>query len=271
MEGGVMMEWFRNLPIGQYVPGNSFVHRLDPRTKIIFVFIYVIFIFIVNDTTTLSVYGGVTIIAIALSKISSAYLWRALRGMMLMITLIGLLQLFLIQQGELIWSWSWISIYSDGIERAIFVSLRLFFLIVITSLLTLTTSPILLTDGLERLLKPLSKVGVPVHELALMMSIAIRYIPTLMEETDKIIKAQTARGADFESGNLIKRVKALFPLLVPLFVSSFRRAEDLALAMEARCYRGGVGRTRRKGNRPTWRDGIAGGVILMLTIITFAL
>jgi energy-coupling factor transport system permease protein len=262
------MDFFRNLPIGQYVPRKSFLHQLDPRTKIIFVFLYVILIFVVTNITGLSIFGAVTILAVILSDLPLGYLWRALRGLMIMIAIIGLLQLILVKQGELIWSWSWFSIYSAGIERAIFVSLRLLFLIVITSLLTLTTSPISLTDGLERLLSPFSKLGLPVHELALMMSIAIRYIPTLMEETDKIIKAQTARGADFESGNLVQRVKALFPLLVPLFVSSFRRAEELALAMEARCYRGGVGRTRRQGIKAGWRDGIVAVVTIIVILLT---
>lgn len=262
------MEMFRNIPIGQFVPSDSFLHRLDARTKLLFVFLYVILIFVANDMISLCAFGVITLGAILLSKLKLSYLWRALKGMLLMITLIGLLQLFFIKQGDLLYSWGWFKIYSEGVLRAIFVTLRLIFLIVVTSLLSLTTSPIQLTDALERLLKPLSKIKVPVHELALMMSISIRYIPTLIEETDKIIKAQTARGADFESRNLGKRIKALFPLLVPLFVGSFRRAEELALAMEARCYRGGIGRTKRKGVKASWRDGVVAVFAVLITIGT---
>lgn len=265
------MEWFRNIPIGQYVPGDSFLHRLDARTKLIFVFLYVILIFVANDFVSLSLFVALSLLGILASQLSVRYLWKALKGMMIMIILIGILQLFLIRQGEIVFSWGWITIYSEGIIRAIFITLRLILLILMTSLLSLTTSPILLTDALERLMMPLSKIKVPVHELALMMSISIRYIPTLIEETDKIIKAQTARGADFESRNIGKRIKSLFPLLVPLFVGSFRRAEDLALAMEARCYRGGVGRTRRKGKKATWRDGLVAAIAILMTAGTILL
>lgn len=265
------MDWFRNIPIGQYVPGDSFLHRLDARTKILFVTLYVILIFVANDFVSLSLFIFLSLITILASQLSVRYLWKALKGMTLMIVLIGILQLFIIRQGDIIFSWGWITIYSDGIIRAVFITLRLILLIVITSLLSLTTSPILLTDALERLMMPLAKIKVPVHELALMMSISIRYIPTLIEETDKIIKAQTARGADFESRNLKTRIKSLFPLLVPLFVGSFRRAEELALAMEARCYRGGVGRTRRKGRKATWRDGLVAGIAVLMTIGTITL
>ncbi len=262
------MELFRNIPIGQYVPSDSFLHLLDARTKIIFVFLYVILIFVANDILSLVLFGALTIVTILLSQLSLSYLWKALKGMLLMIVIIGMLQLFFIKTGELLFTWGWFKVYSEGIERAIFITMRLVFLIVITSLLSLTTSPIHLTDALERLMMPLSKIKVPVHELALMMSISIRYIPTLIEETDKIIKAQTARGADFESRNLGKRVKSLFPLLVPLFVGSFRRAEELALAMEARCYRGGIGRTRRKGTKVSWRDGVVVVVAIGVTVGT---
>lgn len=262
------MELFRNIPLGQYVASDSFLHRLDARTKLIFVFLFVILIFVANDLLTLSYFGALILIAVLSSKLKLSYLWKALKGMLLMIILIGVLQLFFIKQGDLLFSWGWFKIYSEGLMRAIFITLRLIFLIILTSLLSLTTSPIQLTDALERLLKPLSKIKVPVHELALMMSISIRYIPTLLEETDKIIKAQTARGADFESRNLGKRIKSLFPLLVPLFVGSFRRAEDLALAMEARCYRGGVGRSRRKGVKASWRDGVVAGIAIIITVVT---
>lgn len=265
------MDLFRNIPIGQYVPSDSFLHRLDARTKITFVFMYVILIFVANNLLTLSLFGALTIVTIALSKLSFRYLWKALKGMLLMIVLIGALQLFFIKTGDLLFSWGWFKVYSEGVERAIFITLRLVFLIVITSLLSLTTSPIHLTDALERLMLPLAKLKVPVHELALMMSISIRYIPTLIEETDKIIKAQTARGADFESRNLGKRIKSLFPLLVPLFIGSFRRAEELALAMEARCYRGGIGRTRRQGTKVSWRDGVVAAVAVVITVGTITL
>lgn len=265
------MDWFRNIPIGQYVPGDSFLHRLDARTKLIFVTLYVILIFVANDFLSLSLFMILSLLAIFTSQLSVRYLWKALKGMTFMIVLIGILQLFFVRQGDIVFSWGWITIYSEAIIRAIFITLRLILLILITSLLSLTTSPILLTDALERLMMPLAKIKVPVHELALMMSISIRYIPTLIEETDKIIKAQTARGADFESRNIGTRIKSLFPLLVPLFVGSFRRAEELALAMEARCYRGGVGRTRRKGKKATWRDGLVGTIAVLMTACTILL
>lgn len=234
-----------SITIGQYYPGNSVLHRLDPRTKILAILLYMISLFIVNNF-----YGllGMLVLSgavILLSGIPLKYFFRGLKMIVFIVLLTILLQLFM-TPGEPIWQWSFLTITKEGIRQAIFMGMRLILLISITSILTLTTTPIALTDGIEQLLKPFRRFGVPAHELAMMMSIALRFIPTLVEETDKIMKAQAARGANFDSGNLIEKVKALVPLLVPLFLSAFQRADELAIAMEARCYHGGDHRTRMK-------------------------
>lgn len=235
----------KDITIGQYLPGESPVHRMDPRVKILITFVFIINLFIVNNfigyiPAVLFIFSSVIV-----SGVPVKYIFKGLRPILIIILITALINVFL-TTGTIAYSLGPFTITWEGLNLAGFMVLRLVFLIVGTSLMTLTTSPISLTDGIEHLLGPLKKVGVPAHELAMMMTIALRFIPTLLDEADKIMKAQTARGADFESGNILKRAKNLVPLLVPLFISSFRRADELALAMEARCYRGGVNRTRMK-------------------------
>lgn len=229
---------------GRYVPADSVIHRMDPRSKLMLIFIFVGIVFIANNVLT---YGALTIYTffmITLSKVPFRFIYTGLKPVLLLVVFTLLLHLFLTREGEVLFQFGWLTIYEAGLRQGIFISLRFFLLILMTSILTLTTTPIEITDGLESLLAPLKKVKFPVHELALMMSISLRFIPTLMQETDKIMKAQTARGVDFTSGPVKERVKSIIPLLIPLFVSSFKRAEELAVAMEARGYRGGEGRTK---------------------------
>lgn len=236
---------FKDITIGQYFPGESIVHRFDPRLKIITMIFFIISLFFIN---TFIPYIFVAIYLLVIIKIGSLPLKVVLKGLkplrwILLITFV--INIFFLP-GEPLFKLGFLTISKEGLKTACLMAIRLMFLVLGTSLLTYTTSPIELTDGIEALLKPMKKIGVPSHEIAMMMTIALRFIPTLIEETDKIMKAQMARGADFESGNIIKRSKNLVPLLVPLFVNSFRRADELATAMEARCYRGGVGRTKMK-------------------------
>ena len=233
----------RDITLGQYYPGKSLIHRLDARTKIIATLLYIIELFIVNNFWGFLIAGAALFTVIALSKVPVKFIFRGLTAVFLIIAFTVILNMFMVD-GRVLWQWKFLKITYEGISRAAFMAVRLVLLIIGTSMMTLTTKPIELTDGIEKLLSPLSKIGFPSHEIALMMTIALRFIPTLMEETDKIIKAQQARGADFESGNLLQRAKSLIPILIPLFVSSFRIAQDLALAMESRCYHGGKGRTR---------------------------
>ncbi|QSZ27128.1 energy-coupling factor transporter transmembrane protein EcfT [Aceticella autotrophica] len=236
----------KNITIGQYIPGNTFIHRLDPRTKIILSIIFIISLFIITNFSGYIFIFAFILISILISKIPISYILKGLKPIIIILLLTVTLNIFFTPGGTILFSIGALKITVNGFKLAVFMGLRLIFLIVGTSLLTLTTSPIALTDGIENLLNPFKKIGVPAHELAMMMTIALRFIPTLLEETEKIMKAQIARGADFESGNLIKRAKNLVPLLVPLFISAFRRADELAIAMEARCYRGGVNRTKMK-------------------------
>ena len=236
---------FKDITIGQYFPGESIVHRFDPRLKIITMIFFIISLFFIN---TFIPYIFVAIYLFIIIKIGNLPLKVVLKGLkplrwILLITFV--INIFFLP-GEPLFKLGFLTISKEGLKTACIMAIRLMFLVLGTSLLTYTTSPIELTDGIEALLKPMKKIGVPSHEIAMMMTIALRFIPTLIEETDKIMKAQMARGADFESGNIIKRSKNLVPLLVPLFVNSFRRADELATAMEARCYRGGVGRTKMK-------------------------
>ncbi|TLS35487.1 energy-coupling factor transporter transmembrane component T family protein [Pseudalkalibacillus caeni] len=234
----------QNVIIGQYVPGKSLIHRFDPRAKLLTVFLFVIIVFLANNWLTYAALGLFTLGAIILSKLPFRYLYNGLKPILLVIILTFFLHVLLTREGNVLFSLGWFKVYEGGVEQGIYISLRLLFLIMITSLLTLTTTPIDITDGIESLLGPFKRFGLPVHEFALMMSIALRFIPTLLEETDKIMKAQSARGAEFSSGPIKERLKAIIPLLVPLFIGAFKRAEDLALAMEARGYRGGEGRTK---------------------------
>lgn len=249
----------REITIGQYIPGNSAVHRLDPRTKIIITLVYMILLFVLNNFQGYIFPVAFILLSSILSGISVRYMMRGLRPLILIIVLTFALNTFMIK-GRVIYELGPLDVTYEGLTQGAFMAIRLILLIVGTSLLTLTTSPISLTDGIEKLLSPFRRLGVPAHELAMMMTIALRFIPTLLEETDKIMKAQMARGADFESGNIINRAKNLVPLLVPLFISAFRRADDLAMAMEARCYRGGENRTRMKDLKMTALD-LAGYIV----------
>ncbi|WP_160678916.1 energy-coupling factor transporter transmembrane component T [Clostridium sp. C8-1-8] len=261
----------KEITIGQYIPGDSFIHKLDPRTKILISILFIICLFVMNKYVGYIFVTAFLGAAIIFSKIHIRFLYKGLKPVFLLIIITAALNIFMIQgkPENLLYAWGYLKIYKEGIDTALFMTLRLIFLILGTSLLTLTTSPIELTDGIERLLNPFKKIGVPAHELAMMMTIALRFIPTLMDETDKIMKAQQARGADFESGNIIQKAKSLIPLLVPLFISSFRRADELAMAMEARCYRGGEGRTRMKQLKYGGRDFVAYGIIVLLLIFSF--
>ena len=255
---------FKDITLGQYVPGNSALHKLDPRTKILLMIAFVVAIFLVTRIEIFALVIAFTVAVTLLSHVGIGYLFKALKPMRLILPLMFLMNLFLVKTGTLLVEWWIFQIYSDGLKNAFFIVLRLATLVAGTSLLTLTTTPIALTDGLEKLLSPLKIVRFPAHELAMMMTIALRFIPTLMEEADKIMKAQLARGADFESGNIFKRAKAMLPILIPLFVNSFRRADELAMAMESRCYHGGEGRTRMRVLRFTWRDLVAALVMAAL-------
>lgn len=233
----------KDITIGQYYPADTPVHRLDPRAKILLVFFYIITIFVVRDYYPFALLALYLLFVIKVSKLPVAMLIRGLKPLRLIIVITFVINLFF-TPGETIWSYGFLSIAREGIQQAVFMAIRLVLLVLGTSLLTLTTSPIELTDGIEKLLSPFKAIGLPAHELAMMMTIALRFIPTLIDETDKIMKAQMARGADFESGRVLSRAKNLVPLLVPLFVNALRRAEELANAMESRCYRGGEGRTK---------------------------
>ncbi len=252
---------------GRYVPGNSLVHQLDPRAKLLFIFSFICVVFLANNYITYIVLGIFTLLTLLISKIPLRFIIGGLKPILWLVLFTFLLHLFFTQEGELLYELGFISIYEGGVKQGIFISLRFLYLILITSLLTLTTSPISITDGLESLLKPLKKIKFPSHELALMMSISLRFIPTLMEETEKIMKAQTARGSEFSSGPIKERVKAIVPLLIPLFVSSFKRAEDLAIAMEARGYKGGEGRTKYRVLSWHWYDTSIFIVLLLLTAL----
>ena len=246
----------KDITLGQFFPGNTFIHRMDPRAKLLFTILYIVALFIAKSLLTYLVLIAVLVFCVAVSKIKPSALFKGLKPILFLVIITGLLNLFY-TPGNPIWQWGFLKISVEGIWAAVLMILRIVMLICCTFLLTYTTSPIMLTDGLENLLGPLKKIKVPVHELSMMMSIALRFIPTLIEETDKIMSAQRARGADFDSGNLFQRAKALVPLLVPLFVSSFRRADELAIAMECRCYHGGEGRTRLKELRYAGWDVVA--------------
>ena len=233
----------KDITIGQYFPGETIIHRLDPRIKILTIMMFIISLFFVNSFFPYIFVVGFILLTIYLSKIPIKFIIKGLRPLMFIILITFAINVFM-TKGEVLWEIGPLVVTKEGLSQASFMALRLVFLVTGTSLLTLTTSPISLTDGIEELLKPFTKMGLPSHELAMMMTIALRFIPTLLEETDKIMKAQMARGADFESGNILRRAQNLVPLLVPLFVNAFRRADELAIAMEARCYRGGDGRTR---------------------------
>ena len=259
----------RDITLGQYYPEQSVIHRLDARTKILGTLLYIIEIFLVNSFAGFGLVILALGVLIGISRVPVRFIFKGLKAVVFIIMLTFVLNLFMFD-GTVLWHWKFLTITYEGLYRSCFMALRLILLIIGTSMLTLTTKPMELTDGLEKLLKPFNRLGLPSHEIALMMSIALRFIPTLLEETDKIMKAQQARGADFESGSLIQRVKNMIPILIPLFVGSFRIAQDLALAMEARCYHGGVGRTRMKEIVFSRRDGVAGVLLAVFLGIVIA-
>ena len=256
-----------NITMGQYYPVDSFVHRLDPRTKVLLTILYIVIVFLAKTFAGYALILAYVLLSSHYSRVPYRMLFRGLKPLRFILILTFLLNLFF-NSGETVLFSVWnIRLTLEGIQMAVFFSLRLVFLVLGTSILILTTSPVALSDAMEIMLKPLKVIHFPAHELAMMMTIAIRFIPTLLEETDKIRKAQMARGADFESGNLISRAKAMIPLLVPLFVSAFRRAGDLAMAMESRCYHGGEGRTRLRVLKMTRGDALAFSVTFFLLVL----
>lgn len=247
----------RDITLGQYYPADSMIHKLDPRIKLMGAFVYILSLFMFRGVIGFAVVTAALLTVIYLSKVPFSYMVKGLKAIVILMVITALFNLFLTPGDHVLFQVWVFQVTLEGVKNAAFMLIRLMYLIVGTSIMTLTTTPNQLTDGLEKALMPLSKLKVPVHAVAMMMSIALRFIPILIEETDIIMKAQMARGADFESGNFIKRVKSMVPLLVPLFVSAFRRADDLAMAMEARCYTGGAGRTKMKPLRYAKRDYIA--------------
>ncbi|WP_066301448.1 energy-coupling factor transporter transmembrane component T family protein [Bacillus sp. FJAT-29937] len=256
---------------GRYVPAQSVIHRMDPRSKLIVIFLFVCIVFIANNSLTYGALLIYTFLMVSMSKVPLQFILSGLKPVLWLVLFTLLLHLFLTKEGNVLFQAGWFTIYEEGLRQGLFISMRFFLLILMTSILTLTTTPIEITDGLESLLHPLNKIKFPVHELALMMSISLRFIPTLMQETDKIMKAQTARGVDFTSGPIKDRVKSIIPLLIPLFVSSFKRAEELATAMEARGYRGGEGRTKYRQLSWSFTDSAMIVLLGILTIVLFLL
>ena len=255
----------KDITLGQYLPGKSLIHRLDPRTKILLTIVYIAMIFCVSNPVWYVIPLAFLILCAKMSGLKAAQLLKTVKPLRFLLILTFVLNLFFSSGETVLVSWGVVRITREGLITAVHFCMRLIFLVAGTSVLTLTTSPISLCDGMETLLKPLSKLHFPAHELAMMMTIALRFIPTLMDETDRIIRAQKARGADFESGNLFRRAKALVPILIPLLISAFRRADELGDAMDARCYAGSKNRTKYKKLRLTWRDFVAavlmGGLI----------
>ena len=259
----------KDITLGQYFPGNSFIHRLDPRTKLIGLVVYIVALFLAVNWVSYALMAAFLFAGIKVSTIPAKSFIRGMKPLLMILIFTGVLNLFFTTDGTVLVDFWIITITTGGLQRAIFMVLRILLLICGTFLLPSTTSPISLTDGLEALMNPLKKLKVPVHELSMMMCIALRFIPTLIEETDKIMSAQKARGADFESGTLMEKAKALIPIRVPLFISAFRRADELATAMECRCYQGGEGRTKMKLLRYTRWDfnAFAVGVLLMGAVV----
>ena len=259
----------KDITIGQYLPGESFIHKLDPRTKILISLLFIVCLFIINKFIGYTIIVGFLLAVILIAKIPFRFIVNGLKPILLLVVFTAVLNVFMIKgtPETLLYKFGFLSIYIEGLQTAVFMAIRLVLLIIGTSLLTLTTSPIELTDGIEKLLRPIGKEIA--HELAMMMTIALRFIPTLIDETDKIMKAQKARGADFESGGIIQKAKSLVPLLIPLFISSFRRADELAMAMEARGYRGGAGRTRMKVLKFTSKDTTAFIIFGLIMVWSF--
>ena len=255
----------RDITIGQYFAGNSVIHRLDPRVKIIATLLFIIELFIVDNFIGFAIAAVCLGTVIVVSGVPFSFIVRGLKPIIIILLFTFTLNMFMID-GRVLWQWGFLRITAEGLRTAVFMAVRLILLIIGSSMLTLCTRPLSLTDGIERLLSPFKRIGVPAHEIAMMMTIALRFIPTLLEETDKIMKAQQARGADFETGNLIQRAKSLIPILVPLFVSAFRIAQELAMAMEARCYRGGENRTRMNEMKLKRRDYVAFALLALFLV-----
>lgn len=259
------------LIIGRFIPVDSPLHRLDPRSKLILIFLFICIVFLANNIWCYLILVAYVCFMVTLSNVPLKYIYLGLRPILWLILFTFLLHIFFTREGSVLFEFGWIKVYEEGLRMAILISIRFILLIIMTSLLTLTTTPIELTDAMETLFGPLKKLKLPVHELALMMSIALRFIPTLMDETEKIMKAQMARGVEFSSGPIKSRIKAIVPLLIPLFINSFKRAEELAIAMEARGYQGGEGRTKYR--QLVWKsmDTIMIIGILLLTVILYLL
>ena len=259
----------KDITLGQYFPGDTVAHRLDPRTKILLVTLYIIALFCAKNLLSYALLAAVLAVCVRISRVGLRALVRGLKPVLFIIVFTGILNLFFTPGDRYVLEWGFLRVSDTGLRNAVFMVVRIMLLIMGTFLMTYTTSPISLTDGLERLLNWMKKLRVPVHELAMMMSIALRFIPTLIEETDKIMSAQKARGADFESGGLIQKAKALIPILVPLFISAFRRADELATAMECRCYHGGEGRTKLHVLQYQGRDymALALGAVILAAVI----
>ncbi len=235
----------KDITLGQFFPGNSLLHKADPRAKLILAVVYIILLFVSNNLISFLCVAAFSVLLVYLSKIPIKTILKGIKPILFVLIFTFVINMFFTTGQKIIFEYAFINIYAEGVYKAFIMALRIVLLITVTCLLmSYTTSPIMLTDAIEQLFSPLKKVKVPVHEFAMMMTIALRFIPTLIEETDKIMNAQKTRGADFSEGGLIKKAKALIPVLVPLFVSAFRRADELAVAMECRCYRGGDGRTR---------------------------
>lgn len=259
----------RDITLGQYYPVDSILHRLDPRTKFLGTLVFLVSVFVFQSVPGYAVATVFLVSMILLSKVPVRFMFKGLKAVLFILLITVVFNILLIP-GETLWQWGFLRITKEGLITAGRMAIRLTYLVVGSSIMTLTTTPNQLTDGLERLMAPLSAVKVPVHEIAMVMSIALRFIPILLEETDKIMKAQIARGADFESGNLIQKARSMVPLLVPLFISAFRRANDLAMAMEARCYHGGGGRTQMKPLRYQFRDAAAYVILILYLGISIA-
>ena len=260
----------RDITIGQYLPGNSVLHKMDARIKIVLTLVFLIVIFLCKNFWSLGLMVASALLFTLLSRVPLRMILKSLKPLALILLFTAVLNLFYTKQGNVLWSWKIFTITDKGIYTAIFMAVRILSLVAVSALLTYTTTPTTLTDGIERLLSPLKVFKIQVHSLAMMMTLALRFIPTLVEEIDRIMSAQKARGADLESGGFVQRAKALLPVLVPLFVSAFRRADELAVAMESRCYHGGEGRTRMKQLRLKWQDYAAlvlGAVFLAAMIV----
>ena len=266
---------FKDVIIGQYIEGHSFIHRMDPKMKIIITILFMVLLFVVDSIPSYIVVSVYIVLTVLICGVPLRLILKGLKPMLFILLFTAVMNLFM-TPGEAfasfeVFDWFEIAISKQGIRNAILMVVRLLYLLISTSILTLTTTPLMLTDGIERLLRPLNVIKVPSHEIAMMMTIALRFIPTLADETDKIMKAQAARGADFESGGIIRRAKAMIPILVPLFVSAFRRADELATAMEARCYNGGKGRTKMNQSHISGKDyrALAVFVVVAATAVIF--